>query len=219
MSLSAGFSLCSDRMLSACTSGRPALIIVENWRVKMTMSRIPIEPDRIFFWAVPSSTLMTCSFCLLSCFITSSRLGASIVACCIWPLMSRAVYVNVGIPAPGLVSNPYPSRLLLHRSLAILGRRHAHHAHELTLVARGADAVVGRDLLGHVELVQRIVHRLHAELLAGLHRRIDLVDLVVADERADGAGHHEDLGGHHAAAADFRQQGLRDDALETEREL
>ena len=48
-SLSAGFSLCVARMSSACTSGRPALIIVENWRVKMTMSRILIDPPRFFF--------------------------------------------------------------------------------------------------------------------------------------------------------------------------
>ena len=39
-SWSALFSVCCARMSSACTSGRPALIIVENCRVKMTMSRI-----------------------------------------------------------------------------------------------------------------------------------------------------------------------------------
>src|SRR4051812_4266084 len=107
----------------------------------------------------------------------------------------------------------------LHSTLPILSRRHAHHAHELTLVGRGAQTVVGRDLLGHVELVQRVVHRLHAELLAGLHRRVDLVDLVVANQRANGASHDENLGGHHTTAADLRQQRLRDDALETECQL
>ena len=38
------FSVCLARMSSACTSGRPALIIVENCRVKMTMSRILMQP-------------------------------------------------------------------------------------------------------------------------------------------------------------------------------
>ena len=46
---SALFSVCFARMSSACTSGRPALIIVENCRVKMTMSRILIDPPLGFF--------------------------------------------------------------------------------------------------------------------------------------------------------------------------
>ncbi len=47
-------------MSSACTSGRPELIIVENWRVKMTMSRILIPPPPGFFaFFVSSSTLTT----------------------------------------------------------------------------------------------------------------------------------------------------------------
>jgi hypothetical protein len=44
------FSLCLARMSSAWTSGRPELIIVENWRVKMTMSRILIPPPLGFFF-------------------------------------------------------------------------------------------------------------------------------------------------------------------------
>ena len=78
-----------------------------------------------------------------------------------------------------------------------------------------------RDLLAHVQRRQRLVERLHAELLlAGLHRRVDLVDLVLADQVADGGRRHQDLQRHDApAAARLRQQRLTDDAFEHEREL
>src|SRR5689334_20410459 len=84
-------------MSRACTSGRPALIIVENCRVKMTMSRILTDPPRFFRFAVPSSILTTFSLSWRSCLMTSSRLGASMVADLRSPLTARAVYVNVGI--------------------------------------------------------------------------------------------------------------------------
>ena len=38
--LKPAFSCCVPRMSRHCTSGRPASIIVANWRVKMTRSRI-----------------------------------------------------------------------------------------------------------------------------------------------------------------------------------
>jgi hypothetical protein len=61
-SFSVLFSLCFDRMSSAWTSGRPALIIVANCRVKMTMSRVLILPPPPFFLPRSSSTLTTMSF-------------------------------------------------------------------------------------------------------------------------------------------------------------
>jgi hypothetical protein len=81
-------------MSNACTSGKPALIIVENCRVKMTMSRILMRPPRFFLFAVPSSIFTTIKRCCFSCLMTSSRVGASIVADLSSPLTERAVYVN-----------------------------------------------------------------------------------------------------------------------------
>jgi hypothetical protein len=86
-------------MSSAWTSGRPALIIVANWRVKMTMSRVLILPPA-FFLPRSSSTFTTMSFCRRSCATTSSRVLASIVDDLRSPLRVRAVYANVGIEPP-----------------------------------------------------------------------------------------------------------------------
>ncbi len=71
--------------------------MVENWRVKITMSRIETEPPVFCFDLDCSSTLTTFIRSRRSCWTTSSRLAASIVAVLRSPLASRAVYVNVGI--------------------------------------------------------------------------------------------------------------------------
>src|SRR6185369_13587759 len=71
------------------------------------------------------------------------------------------------------------------------------------------------------EARQRLVEGLHPELLlAHLHLRVDLVDLVLADEVPDGGVRDHHLEREHAArAAGLGQQVLREDALEHEREL
>src|SRR5438552_842273 len=141
-------------MSRACTSGRPELIIVENWRVKITMSRILIDPNRFFFVAPPSSILTRLRRSVFSCARTSSRLLASIVADFSSPLIARAVYVNVAMD--------YPLSLPCHRGLARLlarpvFRRDADHAHELRLIVAGPQHLLQRDLLAHVQVVERIV--------------------------------------------------------------
>ena len=65
---------------------------------KITMSRIEIDPTFPFF--VSSLILTTFIRWRRSCATTSARDAASIVAFLIWPLASRAVYVNVGIWIP-----------------------------------------------------------------------------------------------------------------------
>ena len=85
------FSLWRARMSRACTSGRPALIIVENCRVKITMSRMPIDPPVFFGVDRDSSTLMIVRRWRRSWATASSRLGASIVADLSSPLVPRAV--------------------------------------------------------------------------------------------------------------------------------
>ena len=65
-----------------------------------------------------------------------------------------------------------------------------------------------------------MLHRLHAALRRGLHDRVDLLDLALADEVPDGVVREEDLEARDAAEpVGGRQEGLRDDALERVREL
>ena len=77
-----------------------------------------------------------------------------------------------------------------------------------------------RDLAGADEARQRGVHRLHAVRRAGLDQRVDLVRLALADQVAHARRRHEDLGGDLAApAVGRRDERLRDDPLEADREL
>ena len=87
---SALLSLCLARMSSACTSGSPALIIVENCRVKITTSFIGTLPGD-FGLRICSSILTTASRSLRSASTASSRDGASIVALRRSPPNVRAV--------------------------------------------------------------------------------------------------------------------------------
>src|SRR6185503_13378575 len=64
---------------------------------------------------------------------------------------------------------------------AVLVRnRLANHSQELILVGAHPQTLFERDLAPHVQTVEVVRQGLHSELLAGLHRRIDLVDLVLA---------------------------------------
>ena len=72
------FSVCAARMVSDCTSGNPALIIVANCRVKITMSRVltrpfPRPPPRLIFLGA-SRTLTRIIRFLRRYALTSSRL-------------------------------------------------------------------------------------------------------------------------------------------------
>ncbi len=61
-----------------------------------------------------------------------------------------------------------------------------------------------------VELQQVLVEQLHAELFAGLNRRVDTERLVFADQVGDGGrDHHELVGGDHAVGIHSRAQRLR----------
>src|SRR6266511_3992765 len=51
------------------------------------------------------------------------------------------------------------------------------------------------------QIEQRLIHRLHSELLPGLHRGVDLVDLLLADYVSDGRGGYHDLERHDAPPA------------------
>ena len=95
------FSVCCDRMSSACTSGRPELIMVANCRVKMTTSRVftpglkksAIPPPFPF----ASRTCTTIMRFLRRCAMTSSRDPRSILSRTRSPFMLRAAYSKFGI--------------------------------------------------------------------------------------------------------------------------
>ena len=72
-----------------------------------------------------------------------------------------------------------------------------------------------------VESGQRLIEGLHTVLvLTGLHHRVDLMDLVFADQVSDSGIGNKYLEAHYSAAAfSARQQRLTENALKHEREL
>src|SRR5438132_1295777 len=224
------FSVCCARISSACTSGNPALIIVANCRVITTMSRVLTPPPNLKLSLNSRGAARTCTTTMRffrRWAMTSSRLGRSILSLTRSPLSVRAVYWKT-VMAHSLRGWPLAAGRdlglgglgLAGGGLALVLRRLADHPQELVRVRRDAEALVLGNLATQVELVQRVVQRLHAVLLARLHHRRDLFDLFVADQRPDRGGHDQNLGGHDAAAAlGLLQQRLCDDALEHERQL
>ena len=95
-----------------------------------------------------------------------------------------------------------------------------HRAHEAAQPpSAGSASASSRVILCSRTSWRARVHRLHAELAAGLERGVDLVGLALADQVADRRGRHEHLGGAAALAVGRRQQLLGDDALQRHRQL
>src|SRR5437867_2510274 len=162
------------------------------------------------------------------CAMTSSRVGRSILSLTRSPLSVRAVYWKSGMAHS--LRAPLAARRYLGSAggglaagrdrLPVVERRLADHPQELVRRRGHPEAFVLGDLTAHVQLVERIVQRLHPVLLARLHHGRDLLDLLVPNERPYRGGHDEDLARHHAAAAlGLLQQRLGDDTLEHERQL
>src|SRR5690348_17542870 len=80
---------------------------------------------------------------------------------------------------------PGPTRRLLRLVILEAVDLHAAHPRQLDRIVGGANHFFPCDLARHVELIERIVHRLHSVLLSRLHHRVDLVDLVLTNQRAD----------------------------------
>src|SRR5436309_10392246 len=174
------FSVCCARMSSACTSGRPALIMVANWRVNTTTSRV-LMPEPSFGSLNSAGAWRTCTTTMRffrRWAMTSSRLGSSILSLTSSPLSVRAVYWKSGMAREAsrrLPAGPYFGHAELRRParperLALIHQGLADHPQELVRVGRGAEALLLRDLAGDVQLVERVVQRLHAVLLPRLHR-------------------------------------------------
>ena len=93
-------------------------------------------------------------------------------------------------------------------------------AEQLLGPARARERDVERDHAAQGQVGERLLHRLHALGGPGLHDRVDLLDLRLADQVPHGVVGKEDLeGGHTAIAVGGREQRLGDDALERGGEL
>src|SRR3989454_2590906 len=225
------FSVCCARMSRAWTRGRPALIIVANWRVNTTTSRVLTPPPNLRLSLNSLGAARTCTTTMRffrRCAMTSSRVGRSILSLTRSPLSVRAVYWKSGMAHS--LRAPLAARRYLGSAggglaagrdrLPVVERRLADHPQELVRRRGHPEAFVLGDLAAHIQLVERIVQRLHPVLLARLHHGRDLLDLLVANQRPHRGGHDEDLARHHAAAAlGLLQQRLGDDTLEHERQL
>src|SRR6266536_1702493 len=95
------------------------------------------------------------------------------------------------------------------------------HFLQLVLVAGAGERGFYGDLLLEIGGRQRLVERLHAELLlAGLHGRVDLVNLVFPDQVADGGIGNQNLHTHGPSLiVGPWQQALTHDAFEHQRKL
>src|SRR5689334_8620856 len=153
-------------MSRACTSGRPALIMVANWRVKTTTSRVRTPPPNFRLSLNSRGGARTCTTTirfLRRCAMTSSRVGRSILSLTRSPLSVRAVYWKTGmihslraLAAGGDLARADGGRRRRHRLPVVHGRL-ADHAQELVRRRRHAQALVLRDLAAHVQLIQRVV--------------------------------------------------------------
>ena len=91
---------------------------------------------------------------------------------------------------------------------------------ELLGPGRAGERSLARDHAAEQEIGERLLHRLHAAARAGLHDRVDLLDLALADQVPDGVVGKEDLErGDPAHAVGRRDERLGDDALERAGEL
>src|SRR5947207_6259947 len=222
------FSGCCARMSSACTSGSPALIMVANWRVKITTSRVLIPAPNLSLNCFGASRTCTTTRRFLRRWArTSSRVANSPLFWTISPLTFRAVYSKTGIvhlpPAPLAARGDLrgTSRGTATRQrLAIVQRGLPDHPQEVVGIRGHAEAFVFGHLARNVVLVERVVQRLHPVLFPRLHHRRDLLDFVVPDQGADRGRADEDLRRHDTAASfGLLQQGLRDHTLEHEGQL
>src|SRR5262245_29923081 len=179
-------SSCVPRISRHCTSGRPASIITENWRVKTARFFAGAAFARAFFGAGAALACDGVIRVTRTCSRLSAETTASIVSPTRSPLMisparvrPEKAKVGMGLPChrPRLHPRPSKSRARHDADAAV--------DHFLQFVAQRGRAHRGleRDRLLEVQRRQRLVHRLHARLLlARLHRRVDLVDLVFADQ-------------------------------------
>src|SRR5262245_55798285 len=203
-----GLLACFARMSRHCTSGRPAEIIVANWRVKIARSFVVTPGPPSFGIDTPPD--FGRSDVTRMRFLRSSSSASS------WrPLSISPVWASPASVRP------------FHTNTAMVVLRSGRgsqdlldHAVQLDTIGAPIHRVLRRELAVQHGLEQRLVHRLHAELLPGLHQAVDLVHLRLADDRLDRGRAHEHLRTHDpTSAAAPGDELLRHHALEHEREL
>src|SRR5437016_5812564 len=154
-------------MSRAWTSGRPALIIVANWRVNTTTSRVLTPPPNLKLSLNSLGAARTCTTTMRffrRCAMTSSRVGTSIMTLTRSPLSVRAVYWKSGMAQS--LRAPLAARCYLGSSggglaggrerLTVVERRLSDHPHVLVRRRAHPEACVLGDLSAHVQLVERI---------------------------------------------------------------
>src|SRR6185503_11967603 len=203
-----GLLACLARMSRHCTSGRPAEIMVANWRVKIARSFVVTPGPPILGIDTPpvfGRNDVTRMRFLRSISSASSCRPDSISPVWASPASVRPFHTNTAMVV-----------LRSGRSVHDL----LDHAIQLDTIRAAVQRVLGRQVLVEHGLQQRHVHRLHAELLPGLHEAVDLVRLRFADDRLDRLRAHEHLGAHDPAGPTAaRDELLRHHTLEHERQL
>src|SRR5690606_9075003 len=223
------FCCCSAWISRHCTSGRPASIMVANWRVKTTRSRI-VTPFRnslrlARLLAAFGRTEIGAIIWPRSCIIAAASLLASIVPFLSVPWRVRPSQAKTGMPFPlvdtGVKSSDDAASGARHAPLHDRAAAALDQVLQLLHVVAARHRVVEADQPPLVERRERLVHGLHPVLvLADLHLRVDLMDLVLADQVADRGVRDHQLDREHAArAVRAREQRLAQHPLEHEREL
>src|SRR3989338_4827518 len=124
--------------------------------------------------------------------------------CSFWWSSASSSFLRVMSPRSRSTS---PIRFVMIRFAMCAGKTYVksfltvHQAHEVVGVAGPPQRVLEGDDPLRVELVERLIHRPHALFLSGLDDRVNLVDLLLPDERTDGVIHKQEFGRQHAAAA------------------
>src|SRR3954465_4130888 len=229
------------RISRHCTSGRPASIITENWRVNT--ARFFAEtflPNLPAFLAGSALTLAGLMRVTRICSRRSAETARSIVSAMrspltVWPPRVRPEYAKLGINPSHSSCCSFVRALRPTRYRPGGGDRPGarqsgagdnpgaavDHVLQFVPERRRTERRLERDRLLHVERRERLIRGLHPELfLARLHRAVDLVHLVVADQITDRRRRDHDLERHDPPRAiRARQQRLTGDALQDERQL
>src|SRR6266568_7214924 len=185
------FSCCPARISRHCTSGSPASIMTENWRVKMASSFESTLPPKVGrLNSLPFSDILVGVICWRRRMLASSDLfGAASSPLTLEPARLVPRYVKTGMfPPPQSAESPIaglrdPLKLLALQHLNFPAGCRARHAaidHVLQLISIRSPRkrhIEGNQLL-EICIRQSLVEGLHARLACTrLHSRINLVDL------------------------------------------
>src|SRR5262245_14349994 len=199
-------SSCEPRMSRHCTSGKPASIITENCRVKTARFFAATDLPLGALGAAAFAASLTGLICVTR--ICSRRNAAtapsiesatrSPVTVC--PARVRPLYAKVAIYCLLHCSTVLTTGCPCSRARTAEPRTRDHtdaaidQVLQLVAVRRRHHCGLERDHSFLIERRQRLVHRLHAHLfLARLHGRIDLMNLVFADQIPDAVRRHHDF--------------------------